>query len=370
MSEWYPQIVLIEKVEKHPDADSLDIATVLGDYPVIVKRDEYKVGDVACYLPIDTIVPDTTQFYFLCPVNREQYEEGGEVKSRILGPKYPVGQVPEKYRIIKAKKIRGRYSQGMLVQIPSSKFPEPLSLKVGDSVIDLFQLKKHEEEVDDNIPNAKKMRGANAASPPKGWTIPYYDIEGARKYFSCIKENEEIVITEKINGRNASFVFDGEKLWTKSRRYFKNPDPDDLWCDIAIRYNLEEKLSKYPNLVLFGELYGQVKKFRYDCELVDGKMLSKIRFFDIYDLKTQKYLDYDDFTSIIKDLNLDLAPQLYRGLLKSKEEIYALAEGMTSLGGKHVREGIVIRTVKERYESKLDSRLQLKLIGEGYNLQK
>jgi len=64
MSDWTPQIVKIEKVEKHPDADALDICTVLGDYPVITKRNEYQIDDLAGYIPIDSIVPDTNYFYF------------------------------------------------------------------------------------------------------------------------------------------------------------------------------------------------------------------------------------------------------------------------------------------------------------------
>lgn len=365
MSDWQPQIVRIEKVEKHPDADALDIATVLGDYPVISKRDEYKVGDLTGYIPIDSIVPDTDQFYFLCPVNREQYEEDGEVKSRILGPKYPVGQVPEKYRRIKAKKIRGRYSQGMLVPLPLMD-----EVEIGGSIIELFNLKKWEEEEEDNIPNAKKSKGANAEKAPQGWAIPYYDIEGLRKYIACLGENEEIVISEKVHGSNAAFCHDGERLWVKSRNFYKKMDEDDPWWDVAIRYNLMEKLAEYPFHVFFGELYGNVKGFRYDCEIINGKMESKIRFFDIWDVKSMRYLDYDDFSLKVQYVKLDLMPELYRGPWLGKEAMYPYAEGMTTLGGKHIREGFVLRTVKERYEPRLDSRMQVKLVGEGYNLQK
>lgn len=378
MSDWQPQIVKIEKIEKHPDADALDIATVLGDYPVIVKRDEYKVDDLAGYIPIDSIVPDTDQFYFLCPVNREQYEEGGEVKSRILGPKYQVGSVPEKYRRIKAKKIRGRYSQGMLVSewysenVPGVAFD--IEGNPGDSLLtgfgELSKISKWEEEEEDNIPNAKKSKGANAEKAPQGWAIPYYDIDGLRKYVSCLGENEEIVLTEKVHGSNAAFCHDGERLWVKSRNFYKKMDEDDPWWDVALRYNLTEKLAKYPFHVFFGELYGTVKGFRYDCEIINGKMESKIRFFDIWDVKSMRYLDYDPFVAMVKDVDLDLMPELYRGIWKGKEEMYPYAEGMTMLGGKHIREGFVLRTVKERYEPKLDSRMQVKLVGEGYNLQK
>ncbi len=69
MESWslVPQAVRILNVISHISADALDIVTVLGDYPVIVKRGEYKVGDLACYIPIDAIVPDTEEYHFLCP---------------------------------------------------------------------------------------------------------------------------------------------------------------------------------------------------------------------------------------------------------------------------------------------------------------
>ena len=369
MSDWNPQVVKIEKVEKHPDADALDIVTVLGDYPVIAKRGEYNVGDLTGYLPIDTIVPDIETFYFLCPKAYEKYEdEKGEVQQRQVGMKYPLGSVPEKCRVIKAKKIRGIYSQGMLINMDNKCMKSQFT--IGYPITGLLNLKKWEEEEEDNIPNAKRMKGGNAAPAPKGWAIPYYDIEGLRKYIACLQENEEIILSEKVHGSNAAFCHDGEKLWVKSRNFYKKMDPDDPWWDIAIRYKLEEKLAQHPFHVFFGELYGQVKGFRYDCEIVNGKMESKIRFFDIWDAKGMRYLDYDPFVAMVQGVELDVMPELYRGVWKGKEEMYPYAEGMTTLGGKHIREGFVLRTVKERYEPRLDSRMQVKLVGEGYNLQK
>lgn len=367
MGDWNPQVVKIEKVVNHPFADALDIATVLSDYPVIIKRGEYKVDDLAAYLPIDTIVPDTEQFYFLCPKAYEKYEQDGEIKQRQVGNKYMLGQVPEKYRVIKAKKIREIYSQGMLASFPQiPDFP----LVVGDSVVDVLSLKKLEEIEEDNIPNAKRIRGGNAEKAPQGWAIPHYDIDGLRKYLACLLPEEEVVLTEKIHGSNAAFCHDGTRLWVKSRNFYKRMDSDDPWWDIAIRYGLEEKLARFPMKVFFGEMYGQVKGFRYDCEIIDGAMHSKIRFFDIWDAKEMRYMDYDPFVTTVTEAGLPLVPELYRGLWLGKELMYPYAEGLTTLGGKHIREGFVVRTVKERYEPHLNSRMQVKLVGEGYNLQK
>jgi RNA ligase (TIGR02306 family) len=370
MSDWNPQIVKIEKVEKHPDADALDIATVLGDYPVIVKRDEYKEGDLAGYIPIDSIVPDTDQFYFLCPKLYQKFEDAnGQIQHTQLGPKFAIGAVPEKYRIIKAKKLRGRYSQGMLVSVPNIGTTEIFT--PGESIVNMWvpELKKWEEEQEENIP-AVKSRGANAAPAPKGWAVPYYDLESVRKYLSCLEGEQDVILTEKLNGSNSAFVFDGDKLVIKSRNFYKKFDPEDMWVDLAIRYNLEEKLSKYPMIVLFGECINQVKNFRYSANIIDGKLITKFYCFDAYDVKKMRYLDYDDFKFIVDDLGLDASPILYRGPWTTKEEMYKFAEGMSNLNPKVIREGWVLSLGKERFEPKLNSRLKLKLISEAYNLSK
>jgi RNA ligase (TIGR02306 family) len=367
MSDWQPQVVRIEKVVHHSDADSLDIATVLGDYPVIIKRDEYKEGMKAGYIPIDSIVPDTDQFYFLCPKQYEKYEENGETKSKMIGPKFPMGSVPEKYRIIKAKKIRGVYSQGMLVPIPQTTGGKP---DVGTSIVDFLGLKKWDEPEEENLPGLKHTRGTNAEKAPSGWAIPHYDIDGIRKYIDCLQPGEKVVLTEKLHGSNAAFCHDGERLWVKSRNFYKKMDPDDMWWDIAIRYDLEKKLSFFPKHVFFGEVYGQVKGFRYDTLIENGVLLTKIRFFDVWDLAKMRYLDYNDRIKMIARADLDAVPQLYFGEWKGKEEMYPFAEGPSTLNPKHIREGWVLNTVVERYEPRLDSRMHVKLVGEAYNLQK
>src|SRR5574338_557072 len=382
MSDWQPQVVRIEKVEKHPNADALDIATVLGDYPVIIKRNEYEQGDLACYIPIDSIVPDTDVFYFLCPKITEKYEEieGNEIvtKTRQLGPKFPVGSVPEKNRIIKAKKIRGIYSQGMLISINSidnlsyeddDGVLKTIEHQPGDDITKRLSLKKWEEEEEENLPGLKKTR-TNAEKAPSGWSIPHYDIDGVRKYLECLRENEEIVLTEKIHGANAGFCHDGTRLWVKSRNFYKKMDEEDMWWDVALRYDLENKLSQFPNKVFFGEVYGQVKGFRYDTIIAEGRLMTKVRFFDVWDLKQLRYLNYDDRVKLITDAGLDPVPELYRGVWLGRDAMYPYAEGKTTLGEKHIKEGWVLNTLVERYEPRLDSRMQVKLVGEAYNLQK
>ena len=49
----------------------------------------------------------------------------------------------------------------------------------------------------------------------------------------------------------------------------------------------------------------------------------------------------------------------------SLEQVKQLAEGSTMLGGGHVREGVVVRPLKERTDPKI-GRAVLKYIGDGY----
>lgn len=361
MSDWNCQVLRIEKIEKHEGADRLSVATVSG-YPVVFQTGQYQVSDLVGYIAIDTVVPDTEQFYFLCPKAYEKYEEDGEIKQRQLGPKYVLGSVPEKYRIIKSKRILGKYSQGMLVACPEG-------LKEGDNLVPILGLKKWEEEEEDNLPLVKGL-GTNAEKAPPSWQIPYYDIENVRKYLSCVENEQDVLLTEKLHGCNAGFCHDGSRLWVKSRNYYKRRDEDDMWWDAALRYDLENKLAKFPMLVFFAELIGNVKGFRYGAEIVDGKLQTELYFFDIYDTVKKRYLDYDDFAAICLEAGLDTTPLLYRGPFLSKEKMYAMAERKTELGGKHIAEGWVLSLGKERYEPRLDSRLKLKYISEGYNLAK
>lgn len=47
----------ILSVEKHPNADSLDIVQVKG-YKAIVPRDKWRAGDVCIFVEPDSVLPD------------------------------------------------------------------------------------------------------------------------------------------------------------------------------------------------------------------------------------------------------------------------------------------------------------------------
>lgn len=379
MSEFSVRVVRIGEIHKHENADKLSITHVDGGYPVVFSTGDYSPGDVAVYLPVDSIVPDTAEFAFLAPKD------------------HPPGEpVPEKYRRIKAKKLRGVFSMGMLTPLPPGE-----TFSIGEDAQQVMGVTKWEpgEEAKPSG-NAKKAwylglpwwrkplsrifwgrlrwsiakrlgfvkakPGAIIEGPE---SIPVYtDIEALRKNRNVLEFGEEVVITEKLHGSNARFAWFAGEFWVGSHYTFKAPpakpaDADTFW-GAAYDYDLLEQLSEYPGLVFYGEVYGSVQRgFGYDAD----KGTNSIRFFDILDTKTQKYLDFDVFEAVCQALGLETVPVLFRGPWQDDmRRLYS--EGKSTLAD-HIREGFVVRPVVERYDHRV-GRTILKHVGEQYLLAK
>jgi RNA ligase (TIGR02306 family) len=350
MSEWLPQVVRIQKIEKHPNADTLSIATIMNEYPVVIKTDQYQVGDLVSYISADSIVPDIDMFSFLAPPPKKD-EQG-----KVIVPSPTVGSVPLRSRTIRAKKIRGIYSEGLIVAAPPS-FQE------GDSIVDFFNLTKREYE--EELP--EKGSNDNEFSP-KTFSLFKYDLEAMAKYGYLFKDGEQVIITEKIEGENCAVVYTEDKLWVRSRNYFKRNVPGSHWWDIPNRLELEEKLKLFQGYVIWFELYGSVKHFKYDCPVIDGRIQLKGRIFDIWDLVNKRFLPWDNVEFVAEKIGMETVPVLYKGGWKVDRSLHELAEGQSTIGT-CVREGWVMRSVPESWDERLGRKI-LKLKGRGYKLFK
>lgn len=317
MSEWQVQVVRLGEVTKHPNADTLSVTHVHGGYPVIFRTGEFQPGDLAVYVPVDSIVPkDDPRWTFL-----------GE------------------HRRIRAKRLRGTFSMGLLTAAPEN-------VQEGEILHERLHITKYEPL------ESLVMSGENEHCP---FFLPIYtDVEGLRKWESVLQLGEQVVITEKIHGANARFVFAQDRLWVGSHRGIKKENAANLWWRIATQYHLAERLVTVPNIVLYGEVYGQVQDLKYG---VNGIALA---FFDAMDLTSNRYYDHADFETLLMRLDLPGVPVLYRGPWSL--DAHTHAEGQSILAP-HVREGFVVRPVIERFDERI-GRVILKLIGQGYHLRK
>lgn len=81
-------VQVVKAIDEIPGADNIEVATILG-WHVVVKKGEFKPGDLCIYIEIDSILPDKPEFEFM--------------RSR-------------KFRV-KTIKLRGQYSYGLCFPI-------------------------------------------------------------------------------------------------------------------------------------------------------------------------------------------------------------------------------------------------------------
>ena len=138
----------------------------------------------------------------------------------------------------------------------------------------------------------------------------------------------------------------------------------NVYWKMAIMEKLEKKLRSDEEI--FGEIYGQgVQKLLYDSP--NG---IRVKYFDMK-IKVEngfmKYLDWDDFVERCQEESLSTVPVLYRGPFK-KDILVKLSQGNSTFGN-HIREGVVVKPVKERIDNRL-GRVILKYINDEYLLIK
>lgn len=323
------------KLRKHPDADALSIADIEGSaWQVVSRTADFAPEGTAIYIPVDTVVPKTPEFEFL----------------------------RERHFRIKAIRLRGEYSYGLLI-------PNKDNLPVGEDVTDRLGIKKYEP------PIPIDTTGEAVPHAEVDWICIYTDVERYENFPDVFKDQEEVVVTEKIHGSNlrvsrTGLPGDGDKLFVGGHRWmWKEGSPDKVEKNLywkAIKQNGFDKilLEKLPDkMVLFGEVYGKkVQKLQY------GSETQKIVFYDAF--CDGKYLNWDEFMELMNQIGLSasIVPVIYRGGY-DLAMIKNLATGNTLLGGDHHKEGVVAKPVIERVDAKL-GRLTLKFINPAYETSK
>lgn len=331
MTDFHVEVVRLGKIEKHPNADALDITFVHGGYPCIIKKDSFKEGDLAVYIPVEVTLPDRPEFSFLSANER---------------------------RRLKAKKLRGFFSMGLVIPVPAD-----VPAVEGTDVAELMGITKFEPYT-----APPRVLGGDCEPDPTGFTFHRYtDIEPLRRNGRVLQDGEDVILTEKCHGSNYRAVHDGERLWVGSRQQIKKR-PEDLkdgavWWRIAREYDLETKLAKFPFLTFFGEVFGPGIQ-----DLTYGQNKPTLRIFDVQDVRTGEYVDHDTMVKIVNEAGLELVPHLYRGPW-DPANLLDLCEGKTTLGSVHCREGFVVKPVKERWDHRV-GRVILKMVGESYHTRK
>ncbi len=318
MSTHRIDVIRIKEIEKHPNADALGLVQIDG-FTCAVRLGDFAAGDLVAYVEPDYVVPPAEPFLFLC-------REGKPAR-------------------IKAKKLRGVWSQGLLVKAPEGAAE-------GDDVMERMGIVRYE-------PSISLGPEGDAETPCAALgSVPKYDVENWRRLRSMFVDGEEVVVTEKLHGENSRFAFREGRMWLGSRTQWKRQDASHSWS-LALKANpwIEAWCREYPSWVLYGEAYGRVPDMRYSVPA--GQVA--FRAFDIATDNGRTWMDAAAFVEALTDEQR--VPLLYRGPY-SQELMEQLAVGDSRLA-KHLAEGIVIKPAKERSDPH-SGRVSLKLVSNRY----
>lgn len=330
-------------------ADMIEIAIVLG-WQVVVKKDEYKVGDLCAYIQIDTVVPDLPEYEFL----RER-----------------------KFRV-RTIKLRKQISQGLIVPLPvikSCKWSE------ADDLTDILGVKKYDKP-DNNPERYEKPR------MPKKWYKKYWYLfkynflykafprlqrlsrSPFPKHLVSVTDEERIqnmpqVLTQYVGKRFVvSYKLDGSsitiihsKVMGKSKfricsRRFELHDKKNDWYNVFTntRFDLEIlKLVRYyqtNDIIVQGEAIGKFNGNHHNLAA------EQIRVFNIY--VQGKRIRQDELHTVCTMWNIPHCPVYkYLDLNHTLPEILKESEIKDLINPAADVEGLVWRCVEDNMSFKV-----------------
>lgn len=365
MSTHITPVVRIDNLRPNRNSDSLDIWNG-PQGPCQVKRGSFKVGDLAVFVPAESLV-DVARPEFK---HLEKLADG------------PAGRFPGKYRI-RGVKLRGELSVGLIVALPV----ELSRLPVGSDVSEVFGIEKwNPPATHADYPRVL----AGTLVPLKVRNVPAYDVENAWRFARLAETDTKErawAMTEKIHGMNFRMCLgeDG-KIIVGSRTRWLRPDcagkPGEWWHQVLALYearlmDLFQIASTFGYgydkhaLTFYGEVFGPTQDLKYGHPTEP-----KLRLFDIHD--GNRFIDFEMFVHMVRPelrvptLQFDARLLLTDVIARARHN----ASGLSTLAN-HMREGIVVRPFTEEMVTLTDTapdgtvrtkqqRLQFKVVSAEY----
>jgi RNA ligase (TIGR02306 family) len=305
-------------------ADAIECAIVDGGWPVVIRKDEYKVGDIAIYLEIDSWVPHE------------------------LAPFLSKGQEPREYNGVKGErlrtvKLRGQVSQGLLLPIELTFWRD-----IGTDLTESLGIQKWEP------PIPAQLQGTMKGNFPH--FIPKTDQErcqNLRKDIFETHKDEIYEVTVKLDGSSTTiYVKDGEVGVCSRNIDLIETEGNSFW-KAARDQNIIEPLlelckEKGEEYAIQGELIGE--GIQGNPEKLQGQ---RFYLFDIYSITCSQYLKTGERYSILDKLKMMGADVEHVPIVDvdvriaqaydSIDDLLEFAEG-PSLNPQTKREGLVFKS--------------------------
>lgn len=336
----------ITEIKPIQDADAIMAAKIRG-WTVVVKKDEFQVGDAVVYFEEDTALPlDDERFAFLAP--RGSKEDEGKF-----------------YHVLKTARLRGTYSQGLA--LPLEQFEWDIrramahdttenaggELTPGKDVTHLLGLGKW----DTPLP----VGNGQVAGPFLTKLARKTDSERAQNLgaaWGSIKATEWD-ITEKVDGTSLTVLRDEEGKLRVMGRNWEIIEGDNTYWNVVKRYS-EIFDTLEPLDVIQAEICGP--------GILGNKLqLKDVRPFIFDFARSGEMLPRENWPEVVKKYAVPLVDMEFPDTI---EELVDAVDGMRSLITPKVKaEGVVFHTKDGSILNEIGGRNTFKVISNAFLLK-
>lgn len=324
----------VEKIKPIENADAIELVC-FGGWQVVVKKDEFKVGDKVIYFEIDSFLPKgIKQFAFLVEKSSKKAldEKGNEVEGHVL----------------KSIRLRGALSQGLVLK------PEDFDkeLNTQKDLEDYFYNELGVFKYEKPVPLDSSIIGNYPSFTVKTDSERVQNLSD--EILQKLKKSATWKATEKVDGTSSTWWKDeNNKIHVASRNYEISIVKDSAHYKIIKDYKLDEILK--PNEVIKGEIAGE--GIQKNPLKLQGK---KLLIFDWESPNRELPKELEEFKVKTYDLPFP----------ETVEEAIAQAYGLKSLLNPNVQaEGIVWWNKERELFEELDFRPNFKAINNKYLLK-
>jgi RNA ligase (TIGR02306 family) len=309
------KIAAIEPIE---GADAIEVAVVDG-WKVVVKKGEFQVDSLACYVEIDAWIPTE------------------------LAPFLSKGKEPREFEGVKGErlrtvKLRGQLSQGLLLPIP-----EDTIKGAGHLVAEGLDLTEHLGIIKWERPMNAQLAGMARGNFPA--LVPKTDQERIQNLTRSFEQYQldSWSITEKLDGSSCTFYLDDEDVFHVCSRNLdlKEDEANSFW-KVARKFQIEDVMRRnsMKGMAIQGEMIGEgIQGNQYKVQL-------DFYVYDMYNVHTGQYILPVQLKAACEKLGLKHVPILVEATEIKEQTIQTLleyAEGKSVLNGSE-REGVVFKS--------------------------
>jgi len=220
------EIQPILSVTSIPNADRIELAKVQG-WNSVIKKGEYKVGDNVIFVPIDTVIEPREWNKFLWDKN----------------------DCTKPIRV-HTMKLRGTVSQGIIFPLSILSQHTNINCDNTDEIAKVLGITKYERPID------PKLRGEIVGSFP-AYILSRTDEDNLLSNPEALNEIngcDIVEITVKCDGTSATYINSFENKLKVCSRNLELKDGDNIFWNIAKKYNIQEILP--PGYAIQGEVCG------------------------------------------------------------------------------------------------------------------